>query len=174
VSDNNGAVVFNIWGGGTQLVIPVGGTGIFTQFPNNGETFDSSDQGLFGGLPPAHLAPNLPGNTGIGGCSSPASFLTAADLAGACNPLNAPVISFLENGNPVTLKDTGFILNTGEWDFVNNGAFGEDGNESINWNQIGSPATRGGNVPEPSYAALLGAGLSALMFYSRKRRAQAK
>src|SRR5215475_13338089 len=36
VTDNNGAVVFNIWGGGTQLTLAPGQTGIFTQFPNSG------------------------------------------------------------------------------------------------------------------------------------------
>jgi hypothetical protein len=101
--------------------------------------------------------------------------MTSTQLSGPCNPLNAPHITFDENGTPVTVVDTGFILNTGEWDFVNNTAFNEDGNESIDWNLAGSSANRGGTgTPEPSYLALLGVGLSAMIGFARKRRANAK
>jgi PEP-CTERM motif-containing protein len=156
---------FTLWG---TLVIPAGETGIFTQtsFPN----FDTSDFGVFGGAPPANLEPNNADGNGnfnlIGGCSSNASFMTASQLA-SCNA-TVPVISFNENGTPVSFSDTGHILDTGEWDFVNNGAFGEDGNESINWNTIGG-SSRGGNVPEPSSIWLLGSGLLASFTLLRKK-----
>ncbi|MBV9523119.1 MAG: PEP-CTERM sorting domain-containing protein, partial [Alphaproteobacteria bacterium] len=73
-------------------------------------------------------------------------------------------------GNLETFSDTGHILDTGEWDFVNNGSFGEDGNESINWNLVGSAANRGGTVPEPGTIALFGVGLLGLGFIQRRRR----
>ncbi len=166
VSMNNGANVYAIWGAGTDLTIAPGQSGIFTQYPNSGENFDTSDVGLFGGTPPANLEPNNAdgnGNTSlIGGCSSDPSFFTAGQLAGACNPDNAPVISFLENGIPVSVTDTGFVLDTGEWDFVNNSLYGEDGNESINWNLAGVPPSRGGSTPEPGSALLFSAGIGVL------------
>lgn len=166
VSFNGGSYVVNIWGAGTQLTLLPGQSGIFTQFPNNNENFDSSDQGLFGGTPPATLEPNNAdgnGNTNlIGGCSSGAAFTAAySGPGGACNPANAGVITFDENGNPVSFVDSGFILNTGEWDFVNNSLYGEDGNESINWNTLGG-TSRGGTIPEPASALLLSAGLGLL------------
>jgi len=150
-STDGGARTIAIWGAGTQLTLAAGQSGIFTQFPNSTENFDSSDFGVFGGAPPANLAPNSNGNGLIGGCatSNPANLTAAQKAAGGpCDPNNAPIISFTENGTPVSFKDSGFILDTGEWDFVNNGTFGEDGNESINWNSLGG-TSRGGNVPEP-------------------------
>ena len=172
VSENNGGMVFAIWGAGVDLTIPVGGIGIFTQFPNNTQNFDSSDFGLFGATPPANLEPNNAdgnGNTNlIGGCSSNPSFFTAAQASGVCNVINAPVISFTENGNPMSFVDTGFILNTGEWDFVNNSLYGEDGNESINWNPLGG-TSRGGMVPEPGSILLLATAAAGCAYRLRKR-----
>src|SRR4029077_9064791 len=97
--------------------------GIFTQTAEF--NFDTSDFGVLGVLPPANLEPNNAdgnGNTNlIGGCSSPSSFMTAGQLA-SCNAA-IPVISFDENGNPFSFSDTGHILDTGGWDFVDNGFF---------------------------------------------------
>jgi hypothetical protein len=72
--------------------------------------------------------------------------------------------------NTVGLTDTGHILNTGDWDFVFNVPYGGDGNESINWNVVGSQPVRGGtSVPEPGTLSLLGLGLAALGFTRRRK-----
>lgn len=167
-------VTIAIWGSGTQLVIGAGQTGIFTQV-TNAQNFDSSDSGLFGGTPPTALEPNNAdhnGNTNlIGGCSSPASFMTSAQQT-LCTA-NAPVISFDENGNPVSFTDSGHILDTGEWDFVNNNKFGEDGNESINWNTLGGTSRGGSATPEPASVLLLASGLLFISILGRRRLSKA-
>jgi hypothetical protein len=162
--NGGGGPIFNIW---SPLTINPGQIGIFTQ--TGSFNFDSSDSGMFGGLPPASLAPTIPGNNAIGGCSSTASILAGSGFAAAC-AASAPIVTFMENGTPVTMTDTGQILNTGGWDFVNNGVFGEDGNESINWNMIGSEANRGGTgVPEPSSLLLLCSGLIGFGGFARRK-----
>jgi len=170
VTANDGAVVFAIWGAGVELTLAPGQTGVFTQAASY--NFDSSDEGLFGSLPPANLEPNNAdgnGNTNlIGGCSSDPKFYTPSQASGQCNIINAPVVSFTENGNNVSFVDSGFIINTGEYDFVNNSAFGEDGNESINWNTIGGNS-RGGNAPEPGTLFTMAAPLAFLGLLLRKR-----
>jgi hypothetical protein len=153
---------FTIW---NTLVIGAGQTGIFAQNNGNDSQFDTSDFGIFGGLPPANLDPTA-GNL-IGGCSSPAAIMTATQVTQCAN--SVPVISFLADGTPESFSDTGHILDTGEWDFVNNNQFGEDGNESINWNTVGGVPVRGGNVPEPSTLAILGAGLGAFAMWRRRK-----
>ena len=159
---------YTLW---NTLVIAAGATGIFTENNGNNGQFDTSDFGVFGSSPPTNLEPNNAagnGNTNlIGGCSSPTSFMTASQLA-LCNS-TIPVISFQENGGPVeTFFDTGHILDTGEWDFVNNNYFHEDGNESINWNVIGG-SSRGGSVPEPASLVMFG---TALIGFAALRRRQ--
>lgn len=163
VMNGGSGPTFTLWG---PLVIPAGGNGIFTQ--SVAFDFDTSDFGGFGGLPPASLAPNLPGNNAIGGCSSPAAILGPSGYAADC-AANAPIVLFLEDGNPVTLVDTGHILDTGWWDFTNNGFFGGDSNESIKWNVIGTVPTRDGDIPEPVGMGLLALGLFGLTRLGRSR-----
>jgi hypothetical protein len=155
-------VTVAIWG---PLTISPGQTGIFTQTASF--NFDSSDFGIFGALPPAALARTVPGNNEIGGCSSTAAILATDPIDAAKCAANAPVVSFMENGNLVMMTDTGQILNTGGYDFINGSS---DGNESINWNKIGSGASRGGTgVPEPSSLLLLCSGLIGFGGFARKK-----
>ncbi len=156
----------------SSLALPTGATGIFTQ--TGSYNFDSSDFGVFGGSPPKSLAPNNylgNGNTSlIGGCSSSAALIASAGDTVLCNG-SAPVISFLVDGAPFSFTDAGQVLNTGGWDFVNNTTYGEDGNESINWNVVGSVPIRGGvpPVPEPSTYALFASGAILLALLRRRR-----
>jgi len=159
------AGVISIW---SPLTIGAGQTGLFLQ--TGSYNFDSSDSGIFGGLPPNDIAPNNylgNGNTSlIGGCSSAPSLLSPSELT-ACNAA-IPVVAFDENGTPMSFSDTGHVLDTGGWDFANNGVFGEDGNESINWNPIGQIATRSGEVPEPATLVLISVGLLGLAAIRRR------
>jgi hypothetical protein len=162
VAFNGGSTTVAIW---SPLTINPGQTGIFTQTASF--NFDSSDFGIFGAFPPAALAPTVPGNNEIGGCSSTAAILATDPIDAAKCAATAPVVSFMENGNLVMAADTGQILNTGGYDFINGSS---DGNESINWNKIGSAASRGGTgVPEPSSLLLLCSGLIGFGGFARKK-----
>ncbi len=68
-----------------------------------------------------------------------------------------------------SFNDSGHILDTGNYDFVNNSP---DGNESINWNLVGSGADRGGNngVPEPSTWVMMIGGFGLAGAALRRRR----
>jgi PEP-CTERM motif len=154
-----GSCVFQLW---DDVTIASGARGIFGQRTPS-QNFDTSDTDDFFDSPGKGIGIN-----GIGGCTV-ASDLTSSELA-ACTA-NDPVISFEENGNPVSLTDTGSILNTGGYDFVNDS---RDGNESIQWNLIGGSSTRGGSVPEPITLVVFGAGLAgAAAMRRRKKKVQA-
>ncbi len=152
VSLNAGADTFQLWSAAT---IGTGENAIFGQ--TSQFNFDTSDYGFL---------PNgigIDGTHPLGGCTN-LGALSAAQAAD-CSSL-APVVSFQANGTPFSFKDTGNILNTFGYDFV---CCSSDGNESINWNLIGSAASRGGTVPEPGTAWLFLTG-GGLAFGALRRR----
>ncbi len=153
---------YAIW---NALDILAGGIGIFTQtFSYN---FDASDNSPFG-TPPPGLDALAAGSNGIGGCSSTAALIgTVAGYAALCDA-NRPIVSFDANGIHFAFDDKGHILDTGYYDFVNNNV---DGNESINWNKIGSGAHRDGTspVPLPASLPLMLIGLAGLGLAKRRK-----
>ncbi len=152
-----GPILFNFW---TPLTIAPGQTGIFTQSASY--NFDSSDSGIFGGGP-LNIDPSHP----LGGCTNPADASQAALCAA-----NQPIVSFDENGTLVTTSDSAHILDTFGYDFIHGST---DGNESINWNLIGTGVIRGGGgtgTPEPATIVFMGSGLAILGLAVRRRAAK--
>ena len=96
------------------------------------------------------------GINGIGGCSTPSALSFAQQ---ALCEANFPVISFDENGHPVTVIDSGSILDTGGHDLA---AFGA--NESIGWQLAGQVTP----TPEPGSMVLVGLGLIAVFGLRRR------
>jgi hypothetical protein len=159
--NGGGGPTYNFW---NALTIGAGQNGIFTQtFSYN---FDSSDNSF--GSPPGGILPLDPGGNGIGGCSSTAAALALAGITGLCAG-RQPIVSFDIGSTHFSFNDSGHILDTGNYDFVN---YSPDGNESINWNLIGSAASRGGSgVPEPATWAMMLVGFGGLGSALRRRRA---
>lgn len=155
-----GGYTFALW---NPLTIGAGQNGIFTAtVPDN---FDSSDYSGNGG-PPGGIQASQSGSNGIGGCSSTAATLAGAGLTAYC-AARTPTVSFDIGANHFSFTDNGHILDTGFYDFVNNNV---DQNESINWNQIGEGANRGGTVPEPTTWALMIGGFGLAGAALRRRR----
>jgi PEP-CTERM motif len=151
---NAGGYVFNFW---SSLVIPNGETGIFTQ--TGSYNFDTSDFGYFGGS-----VVNVDATHPYGGCTNPQGPI---EIAGCL--AYQPVVSFSVNGGAAnSLTDSGHVLDTFGYDLINLPAPYGDGNESINWNLIGTIANRGG-TPEPGTLLLLGSGLLGAIGYGRRR-----
>ena len=151
---DGGAFTFSF----VDLVIGAGQTGIFTQtFPFD---FDTSD---FGFLPNGI---GIDGTHPLGGCTN-LGALNATQQA-ECAAF-APTVSFdvVELAKSISGTDTGHILDTFGYDFV---CCSSDGNESINWNKIGSTPTRGGTAPEPLGALLVATGLLAAGFIRRRQK----
>ena len=161
--NGGGGPTYAIWG---ALAIGAGQNGIFTQTVSY--NFDSSDNAF--GSPPGGILPLDAGGNGIGGCSSTAAAQASAGITAQCAG-SRPIVSFDIGADHFSFSDSGHILDTGNYDFFN---YSPDGNESINWNLIGSDAVRGGNngVPEPGTWALMLVGFGGLGAVLRRRRGQ--
>jgi hypothetical protein len=157
--NGGGGPTYNIW---NSLTIGAGQDGIFTQTASY--NFDSSDNST--ASPAGGIDGSAAGSNGIGGCSSTAAAQTLAGIAAFCAG-RQPIVSFDIGASHFSFNDSGHILDTGNYDFINGSP---DGNESINWNLIGSGAGRGGNgVPEPSAWAMMLVGLAGLGAVLRRR-----
>jgi len=151
-----GGQTFNFW---MPLTIPNGETGIFTQ--TGSYNFDTSDFGLFGGG-----AVNVDASHPLGGCTNPQGATEVAN----CLAYQPKVTFSVDAGAPTTYTDAGHILDTFGYDLINLGPPGGDGNESINWNLIGSTPTRGGTTPEPSTTFLVLPALAGIGLLGRRLR----
>ena len=142
---------FAIW---SPLTIGAGKTGIFTQ--TSSYNFDTSDYGLFGNGPV-----NVDAAHPLGGCTNPANATEVTNCMAY-----EPIVSFDAGNGPVSLIDSGHVLDTFGYDLINLPPPGGDGNESINWNLIGTTPSRGG-TPEPASIILCAAGLGTLVLMRR-------
>lgn len=132
-----GPIVFNLWSFGSGLTLAPGQNAVFGSTWNY--NFDTSDYGVLGGY-----APNND-NCSVG----PTSLLPVCIN-------NAPVVDFKVDGVISSLSDTGHVLDTGGYDFVNANPCPVAGdpsgscNESLQWRLIGTTGVQnpGGNVPE--------------------------
>lgn len=101
----------------------------------------------------------------LGGCTNPQGPTEVANCIAY-----RPIVSFSVNGgSPTPLTDSGHVLDTFGYDLINLPPPGGDGNESINWNLIGSVPSRGGTTPEPGTLLLVGSGLLGAIGYGRRR-----
>jgi len=160
--NGGGGPTYSIW---AALTIGAGEDGIFTQtFSYN---FDSSDNASGG--PPGGISGSDPGSNGIGGCSSDAATQALAGITAFCAGVQ-PIVSFDIGSDHFVFNDSGHILDTGNYDFINGSP---DGNESINWNLIGHDAVRGGTggVPEPAGWVMMIVGVAGLGAALRRRHA---
>jgi len=158
VMNGGSGPTYAIW---NALTIGVGQDGIFTQ--TGSYNFDSSDNSTGG--PPGGINGSAPGSNGIGGCSSTPTAQALAVITAYCAG-RIPIVSFDIGVTHYVLADSGHILDTGNYDFINGSP---DGNESINWNLIGQGASRTG-TPEPGTWALMILGFGAAGAMLRRAR----
>jgi hypothetical protein len=154
LNPTNDPVTFALW---SSVTILAGGAAIFGQTDNSDpdlSNFDTSDYPLVQSTAGINV-------NGIGGCTT-LSALSASQQATCV--ANFPIISFDENGDPVTIVDSGSILNHGSYDFSPPPG-SSSGNESINWNLAGTVST----TPEPTSIVLLGTGLLSLLGVMRSK-----
>jgi PEP-CTERM motif len=155
LNPGTGPVVFKLW---TDATINPGENAIFGQTASF--NFDTSDFGFLGAV-------GIDASHPLGGCTNPGALNSAQKAACIANE---PIVKFLANGTPLSFTDTGTILNTFGYDFINGSS---DGNESINWNVIGASPTRGGGTtPEPATSTMMLLG-SGLLAWFRRRTARA-
>ena len=126
-----------------SLSIPAGDSGIFV-------LNDSSDISFIPGASHSALA---------FGCNG--TNLTNPNPAQIC-----PVVNITDSINGLnTFFDSGHVLDTGGFDFANDGS-----NESFAWRDIGTFGGQAGQVPEPITLSLLGAGLVGAFTIRRRRK----
>ena len=154
-----GTQTFSLWTFGAGLTLGPGQNAVFASTSNY--NFDTSDFGVLG-----LSAPNND-NCSIGAASTTALCID-----------NAPLVTFTVNSIPIPLSDTGHVLDTGGFDFVNANPCPVAGdspgacNESLQWRLIGTTGIQdpgGHGVPEPGTLVLVLAAVAAGLG-SRRRK----
>lgn len=147
-----GGPVFALWTFGAGLTLGAGQNAVFGSTANY--NFDTSDFGVLGGFAP--ITDN---------CSIGPNALTALCIN------NAPLVKVTVDSVLTAFSDSGHVLDTGGFDFVNASPCPVTGdvpgacNESLQWRQIGTTGIQNPNgdpVPEPGSLALAGLGFMGL------------